>query len=297
MPGQTLFDKIWDRHVIADLGDDYALLHISRHLMHDGGGRGLAMIKAAGQKVRNPDLTFATFDHVISTEPGRDHNTLKPYAQRLYDMRDEAKRWGIKLFDLGTAGPGHHPCRRARAGHQPARHPAGVRRQPHLHPWRHGRHRLRHRRHRGDPCAGDAVAGPAQAQAAARHLRGHAPSRRHAQGHDPAPDRPDRHRRRHGLCGGIRRQRHPRARGRGPAHHLQSLDRARRQDRHDRARREDLRLSQGPALCADRRDVGPGRGRLARRWRATPTRCSTARSRSMSARSRRRSPGAPAPSR
>ena len=34
MPGQTLFDKIWDRHVIADLGDGYALLHISRHLMH-----------------------------------------------------------------------------------------------------------------------------------------------------------------------------------------------------------------------------------------------------------------------
>jgi len=103
---KTLFDKIWDRHVVADLGDNYALLHISRHLMHDGGGRGLAMIKAAGQKVRNPDLTFATFDHVISTEPGRDHDTLKPYAQRLYDMRDEAKRWGIKLFDLGQPGQG-----------------------------------------------------------------------------------------------------------------------------------------------------------------------------------------------
>ena len=106
MPGQTLFDKIWDRHVIADLGDGYALLHISRHLMHDGGGRGLQAIKDAGYRVRNPDLTFATFDHVISTEPGRTHETLKPYAQRLYHMRDEAKRWGIKLFDLGQPGQG-----------------------------------------------------------------------------------------------------------------------------------------------------------------------------------------------
>jgi 3-isopropylmalate/(R)-2-methylmalate dehydratase large subunit len=106
MPGQTLFDKIWDRHVIADLGDGYALLHISRHLMHDGGGRGLAAIKDAGYRVRNPDLTFATFDHVISTEPGRTHETLKPYAARLYHMRDEAKRWGIKLFDLGQPGQG-----------------------------------------------------------------------------------------------------------------------------------------------------------------------------------------------
>jgi 3-isopropylmalate/(R)-2-methylmalate dehydratase large subunit len=106
MPAQTLFDKIWDRHVIADLGDGYALLHISRHLMHDGGGRGLQAIKDAGYRVRNPDLTFATFDHVISTEPGRTHDTLKPYAARLYHMRDEAKRWGIKLFDLGQPGQG-----------------------------------------------------------------------------------------------------------------------------------------------------------------------------------------------
>ena len=106
MPGQTLFDKIWQRHVIADLGDDYALLHISRHLMHDGGGRGLAAIKDAGYRVRNPDLTFATFDHVISTAPGRTHDTLKPHAARLYAMRDEAKHWGIKLFDLGEPGQG-----------------------------------------------------------------------------------------------------------------------------------------------------------------------------------------------
>jgi 3-isopropylmalate/(R)-2-methylmalate dehydratase large subunit len=106
MAAQTLFDKIWDRHVIADLGDDYALLHVSRHLMHDGGGRGLQAIKDAGYRVRNPDLTFATFDHVISTEPGRTHETLKPYAARLYAMRDEAARWGIKLFDLGQPGQG-----------------------------------------------------------------------------------------------------------------------------------------------------------------------------------------------
>ena len=55
--------------------------------MHDGGGRGLQAIKDAGYRVRNPDLTFATFDHVISTEPGRTHDTLKPYGARLYHMR------------------------------------------------------------------------------------------------------------------------------------------------------------------------------------------------------------------
>ena len=36
MAGKTLLDKIWDRHVIAELGGGYALMHVSRHLMHDG---------------------------------------------------------------------------------------------------------------------------------------------------------------------------------------------------------------------------------------------------------------------
>src|SRR4029450_6982508 len=63
-------------------------------------------IKQAGWRVRNPELTFATFDHVISTEPGRTHETLNPSAQRLSQMRHEARRWGIKLFDLGEPGQG-----------------------------------------------------------------------------------------------------------------------------------------------------------------------------------------------
>jgi 3-isopropylmalate/(R)-2-methylmalate dehydratase large subunit len=106
MPSETLFDKIWNQHVIADLGDGYALLHISRHLMHDGGGRGLQAIRQRGLRVRNPELTFATFDHVITTEPGRTINTPSPYNARLQVMRQEAKRWGIRLYDIGEPGQG-----------------------------------------------------------------------------------------------------------------------------------------------------------------------------------------------
>ncbi|MBV9521535.1 MAG: 3-isopropylmalate dehydratase, partial [Alphaproteobacteria bacterium] len=60
MRGRTLFDKVWDRHVVADLGDGAALLHIDRHLLHDlSGSRGLRDIKARGYRLRNPELTFA----------------------------------------------------------------------------------------------------------------------------------------------------------------------------------------------------------------------------------------------
>jgi 3-isopropylmalate/(R)-2-methylmalate dehydratase large subunit len=106
MAGATLFDKIWDRHVVSDLGDGYALLHVSRHLMHDGGSAGFATLKKRGLPVRNPELTFATFDHVISTQPGRTAETNPALTQRLYSMRTDAKAAGVRLFDLGEPGQG-----------------------------------------------------------------------------------------------------------------------------------------------------------------------------------------------
>ena len=106
MGAATLFDKIWDRHVVADLGDGYALLHISRHLMHDGGSSAFKALKTMGYPVRNPELTFATFDHVISTLPGRTAETNPALTQRLYSMRTDAKAAGVRLFDLGEPGQG-----------------------------------------------------------------------------------------------------------------------------------------------------------------------------------------------
>jgi 3-isopropylmalate/(R)-2-methylmalate dehydratase large subunit len=106
MGAATLFDKIWDRHVVANLGDGYALLHISRHLMHDGGSRAFLAIKERGYTVRNPELTFATFDHVISTEPGRTAETNPALTARIYSMRADAKAAGVRLFDLGEPGQG-----------------------------------------------------------------------------------------------------------------------------------------------------------------------------------------------
>ncbi len=69
---RTLFDKLWDSHVIADLGEGAALLHVDRHLVHDlGGPPAFKELERRGLQVRNPDLTFATPDHVVSSAPGR----------------------------------------------------------------------------------------------------------------------------------------------------------------------------------------------------------------------------------
>ncbi len=71
MAARTLFAKIWDAHVVADLGDNAYLLHVDRHLLHDlGGSRGLLDLKRRGIPVHSPHLTFATPDHAISSARG-----------------------------------------------------------------------------------------------------------------------------------------------------------------------------------------------------------------------------------
>ncbi|MEM9140465.1 MAG: aconitase family protein, partial [Pseudomonadota bacterium] len=68
----TLFDKIWDAHVVAHMGDGYDLLHVDRNLLHDlSGGKALADLEARGLTVKSPELTVAVPDHAVSTRPGR----------------------------------------------------------------------------------------------------------------------------------------------------------------------------------------------------------------------------------
>ena len=69
---QTLFAKIWNSHVVAELGDDTVLLHVDRHILHDlGGSRALLDVRERGLPVHDPDLNFATIDHTVSSAPGR----------------------------------------------------------------------------------------------------------------------------------------------------------------------------------------------------------------------------------
>src|SRR5262249_10806049 len=77
--------------------------------MHDGGSHAFKTLKERGLPVRNPELTFATFDHVISTLPGRTAETNPALTPRLYSMRADAKAAGVRLFDLVEPGQGSVP--------------------------------------------------------------------------------------------------------------------------------------------------------------------------------------------
>ncbi len=101
---RTLFQKIWDDHVIADMGDDYFLLHVDRHVVHDMGGRSFAGLRNRGLALKNPELTFATADHAIPTTPGISWSEYSnPYLENL---RESSKALGFKFFDPGQPGSG-----------------------------------------------------------------------------------------------------------------------------------------------------------------------------------------------
>src|SRR5437764_926982 len=98
--------KIWDQHVIARMSEDTDLLHVDRHLLHDlGGSRGLLDVKSRGLSVHNPELTFATPDHAISTARGR-AGTIKIGQELLAALRVETAASQIKMFDVDQPGQG-----------------------------------------------------------------------------------------------------------------------------------------------------------------------------------------------
>ena len=68
--GRTLVDKIWDLHVVDDLGGGMQLMFVDRHLVHElAGHRGQAEMARRGLKMRNPELAVGSMDHVVSTAP------------------------------------------------------------------------------------------------------------------------------------------------------------------------------------------------------------------------------------
>ena len=103
----TLFDTIWERHLVDVLPDGDSLLHVDRHFIHDlEAAPRLRRLQQRGLRVRRPDLSFATPDHAVSTLAGRDADTSEVGARLLHDMRRLSAAQAIRLFDLDRSGSG-----------------------------------------------------------------------------------------------------------------------------------------------------------------------------------------------
>jgi 3-isopropylmalate/(R)-2-methylmalate dehydratase large subunit len=102
MRPRSVIEKIWDAHVVAELGDGQALVHVDRVFLHERTGpQALAGLAAAGHAVANPALVFGVIDHIVDTDPGRTERTrFKGGDEFIRSFRDLARRAGIRLFDL-----------------------------------------------------------------------------------------------------------------------------------------------------------------------------------------------------
>ena len=104
---KTLFEKLWDSHVVRSLGENLDLLHVDRLLIHDlSGSRALTDLKERGLSVRNPELCLSMPDHSVSSLPGR---TLasSPNGVRLGEaLRDMSAAEGIPHYGIDHPNQG-----------------------------------------------------------------------------------------------------------------------------------------------------------------------------------------------
>jgi 3-isopropylmalate/(R)-2-methylmalate dehydratase large subunit len=105
---RSLFDKLWDAHVVCDLGNGSSLIAIDRVLLHERtGGVALKSLAASGRPVLAPRQTFCTMDHVVDTFPGRGDRTVMPTGTSFIKAtREAAAAAHIRIFDIGDPGQG-----------------------------------------------------------------------------------------------------------------------------------------------------------------------------------------------
>ncbi|HLZ59894.1 MAG TPA: 3-isopropylmalate dehydratase large subunit [Ktedonosporobacter sp.] len=106
---KTMFDKIWDAHVVRDAPGESTILYIDRHLVHEATSpQAFAGLRAVGIPARRPDATIAVLDHNVPTVNGRRMLDVVDQESSLCitTMEQNARDFGLTLFDMTDARQG-----------------------------------------------------------------------------------------------------------------------------------------------------------------------------------------------
>lgn len=104
---KSLFDKVWDAHTVRKLPGGRSQILIGTHLIHEvTSPQAFGMLRDLGLKVRHPERTFATVDHIVPT-----HERQEPFSDELADamikeLRKNCEESGVTFFDLNTGKQG-----------------------------------------------------------------------------------------------------------------------------------------------------------------------------------------------
>jgi 3-isopropylmalate/(R)-2-methylmalate dehydratase large subunit len=103
--GKTLFDRIWESHVVAEPPGEPALLYVDLHLIHEvTSAQAFDGLRLNGRKVRRPDLSVATMDHNVPTEDGPIRDPLA--RAQLEALRRNCGEFGVPLYATGSGREG-----------------------------------------------------------------------------------------------------------------------------------------------------------------------------------------------
>ncbi|CCQ09287.1 3-isopropylmalate dehydratase large subunit [Pseudoalteromonas luteoviolacea B = ATCC 29581] len=104
---KTLYDKIWQAHVVAQINAQTDLLYVDRHLVHEvTSPQAFAGLREQGRKVRCPDKTFATMDHNVSTKSRSLDAASDVSRNQLMALAENCAEFGIQLYDLNSINQG-----------------------------------------------------------------------------------------------------------------------------------------------------------------------------------------------
>jgi len=104
---RTLFQKVWDEHIVAAPAGRSPLLYVDLHLVHEvTSPQAFDGLRAAGRKLREPLRTIATVDHNIPTEP-RGTPIFDPIAKKQIEaLQKNCRDFGVRLFDMDSPEQG-----------------------------------------------------------------------------------------------------------------------------------------------------------------------------------------------
>jgi len=104
---RTLFDRVWDAHVVRELADGVALLYVDLHLIHEvTSPQAFSGLRRAGRRVRRPERTLATVDHNVPTGDRSLPIADAVAAKQVDALGTNAREFDIALFDLSSPGQG-----------------------------------------------------------------------------------------------------------------------------------------------------------------------------------------------
>ncbi len=105
--GKTLFEKIWDEHVVVEKANSPSLIYVDRHLVHEvTSPQAFDGLRMNNRTVRRPDLTIATMDHNVPTKDRGLPILDQTSAIQIQTLEKNCKDFGIQLFGINSPNQG-----------------------------------------------------------------------------------------------------------------------------------------------------------------------------------------------